>query len=35
MQQFEEEQGPLLEHYGSVLVEDHEGLWRRWPSETR
>lgn len=26
---------PLLDDYGSVLVEDHDGLWQRWPTEDR
>ena len=24
---------PLLEEYAAVLVEDHDGVWERWPDE--
>jgi hypothetical protein len=33
--ELEERLMPLLEDYGSVLVEDRDGLWQRWPSEAR
>jgi hypothetical protein len=33
--ELEERLMPLLEDYGSVVVEDRDGLWQRWPSEPR
>src|ERR1035437_5082774 len=33
--QLEDQLMPLLEDYASVLVEDHEGLLQRWPSDAR
>ena len=26
---------PLLQDYGSAVVEDHDSLWQQWPTQAR
>src|SRR6266545_5286275 len=33
--QLEQQLMPLLQDYGSVVVEDHDSLWQQWPTEAR
>jgi hypothetical protein len=33
--QLEQQLMPLLQDYGSVVVEDRDSLWQQWPTEVR
>jgi hypothetical protein len=33
--QLEQQVMPLLQDYGSVVVEDRDSLWQQWPTEVR